>query len=173
MIITLNSRHLCDFFPFFFIFFAFLTISHSPHPPSFLVGAARARSEWFPCTVSQPDCMLHVTHCKTAGTAKALIFVLIFAIACHVSWWWGKVLTLFTFIVCNMLCAQHFCRSLFPRPSLDTFFLFLSEHELCCDVSCAICEWICPLRQCCKSSGCSAASLQSQGENTQTAELVL
>lgn len=122
MIITLNSRHLCDFFPFFFIFFAFLTISHSPHPPSFLVGAARARSEWFPCTVSQPDCMLHVTHCKTAGTAKALIFVLIFAIACHVSWWWGKVLTLFTFIVCNMLCVQHFCRSLFPRPSLDTFF---------------------------------------------------
>lgn len=124
MIFTLNSRHLCDFFPFFFIFFDFLTISHSPHPPSFLVGAARARSEWFPCTVSQPDCMLHVKHCKTAGTAKALIFALIFAIACHVSWWWGKVLTLFTFIVCNMLCAQHFCRSLFPRPSLDTFFLF-------------------------------------------------
>lgn len=69
MIFTLNSRHLCDFFPFFFIFFAFLTISRFPHPPSFLVGAARARSEWFPCTVSQPDCMLHVTHCKTAGTA--------------------------------------------------------------------------------------------------------
>lgn len=55
------------------------------------------------------------------------------------------------------------------------FFLFLSEHEPCCDVSCVICELLdmFSLRQYCKSSGCSAASLQSQGENTQTAEPAL
>lgn len=41
------------------------------HLPSFLVGAARARSEWLLNGVYRPDCMLHGTSCKIIETRIA------------------------------------------------------------------------------------------------------
>lgn len=63
------------------IVLSLLTHSSSLHPPSPLVGAARARSEWLPNAVCLSDCMLHVTSCKIIETRIAPLFSFEFAIA--------------------------------------------------------------------------------------------
>lgn len=70
--------------PVIFIFI-FLLTSSFPHPPSLLVGAARARSEWLPIAVYQPDCMLHVMSCIMIETRIAPLFFFEFTIASTLS----------------------------------------------------------------------------------------